>query len=105
MARVGGVQPRRRGNRRHAVSGHDGEEHLATRPRRQQRSHAREHGVIVAEQAAQQRSPRKATAAALASTPITRVSGRAAAAASTWRPSPVPRSSAMPAWREVSSEI
>ena len=43
------------------------------------------------------RREESAIAIAFASTPITSVSGRAAAAASTWRPSPVPTSSAMAA--------
>jgi hypothetical protein len=59
VARVGGRQLSRRGDRRRPVSRHDGQQRRARRRGRQQACHAGEHGVVVAEDPAQQRSPRE----------------------------------------------
>lgn len=59
MQRVRGRELIGRTKGRHAVARHDGHEQRARRPRREQPHDAREHRVIVAEDAAKQRSPRK----------------------------------------------
>lgn len=59
MASVGGREHAGLGHRRHAVARRDGDERSRLGAGREQRGKAGEHGVVVAEDAAQQRAPRE----------------------------------------------
>lgn len=59
MTRVRGAEGPRRRNRRHAVPRNDGQQHKPGGPRRKQESNSGQRGIVVAEHAAQERTPRE----------------------------------------------
>lgn len=59
MTRVRGAEGARRRNRRHAVPRNDGQQHKPGGPRREQKSNSGQRRIVVAEHAAQERTPRE----------------------------------------------